>query len=231
MSELAVAAGTAVWLGILTSLSPCPLASNLAAISYVGRDVGSPRRVLLAGVLYSLGRALSYVAVAFVVVASLLALPAVSQFLQREMNRVLGPLLVLAGLFLLGWLRLPGGAAPAPAAWSERAARGGPWGALGLGALFALSFCPVSAGLFFGSLLPLAVATHSRLLVPAAYGLGTGLPVVLAAALLAGGSGALARAFHALDRAQRIALRATGAVFILAGLYLIWTHYLAELFA
>lgn len=229
MSELAVAAAGALWLGVLTSLSPCPLASNIAAVSYIGREVGAPGRVILAGALYSLGRAATYVGVAFVVVTSLWSLPAVSQFLQREMNRVLGPLLIVAGLFILGWLRIPGLALAPPDAWARRAGRSGMPGAAGLGVLFALSFCPVSAGLFFGSLLPLAVAADSRFFVPAAYGLGTGLPVVVAAALLATGTGTIGRAFHALDRFQLVARRVTGAVFALAGLYLVWTHYLPEI--
>ena len=224
MTESLLAAGSALWLGILTSISPCPLASNIAAVSYVGRRVGTPRRVLLAGIAYSLGRALTYVIVAAVVVASLLSIPSVSFFLQQRMNQVLGPLLIVAGLVMLGWLRLPWSMSRGVGALEQRLASGGVLGAGGLGILFALSFCPVSAGLFFGGLLPLATGAGSRFVLPAIYGIGTGLPVLAVAGLLALGLGGISRAFNALTRFERVATRVTGGVFVLAGIYLILTH-------
>jgi len=95
---------------------------------------------------------------------------------------------------------------------------------LGLGVIFALSFCPVSAGLFFGALLPLATTTQSRVVLPAIFGLGTGLPVIALAALLAFGAGGIGRAFDVLTRFERVAMRGTGGVFVLAGIYLVLTH-------
>ena len=224
MIEVLAAMVPALWLGILTSISPCPLASNIAAVSYIGRRVGAPHRVILAGVAYSAGRALTYVAVAAVVVTSLLSVPSVSFFLQQRMNQVLGPLLIVAGLLMLGWLRLPGFGGHAIGALEQRLAGAGIPGAAGLGVVFALSFCPVSAGIFFGGLLPLATGSGSRLLLPAIYGLGTGLPVVALAAMLALGIGGIGRAFHALTRFERAATRLTGGVFVLAGVYIILTH-------
>lgn len=224
MTEDVAALGTALWLGILTSISPCPLASNIAAVSYVGRRVGAPSRVLLAGLAYSAGRALSYVLVAAVVVTSLLSVPSVSFFLQQRMNQVLGPALIVAGVLMLGVLPARWFAGRATGAIERRLAGAGVPGAAGLGALFALSFCPVSAGLFFGGLLPLATGTGSRLLLPAIYGLGTGLPVVVLAALLALGIGGMGRAFDALARFERAARTITAVVFVLAGAWLTLTH-------
>jgi len=224
MTEVLAGIGSALWLGILTSISPCPLASNIAAVSYVGRRVGAPSRVLLAGVAYSLGRALTYVVVAAVVVTSLLSVPGVSFFLQRRMNQVLGPVLIVAGLLMLGWVRLPGFSGRQAGALAQRLAGAGIPGAAGLGALFALSFCPVSAGLFFGGLLPLATTGQSRLLLPAVYGIGTGLPVVAVATVLAFSAGGVGRAFDVLTRFERVAMRATGTVFVLTGTYLVLTH-------
>lgn len=226
MSEWLAAAASALWLGILTSISPCPLASNVAAVSAIARHVDSPGRVWASGALYSLGRAATYVAVGFIVVSSVLSAPAVSMFLQREMNRVLGPLLIVVGLFLVLRLRLPGIPVFAGHDWLARTGRKGPWGAALLGVVFALSFCPVSAGLFFGSLLPLAVASRSPFLLPLLYGIGTGLPVVAAAIFLAGGTRALARGFEAMTRVERLARPVSGAVFILAGVYLTATHWM-----
>jgi cytochrome c biogenesis protein CcdA len=224
MMDLIAGAASALWLGILTSISPCPLASNVAAVSYVGRDAGNPGRVLLAGLAYSIGRSLTYVVVGALVVASLLSVPSVSFFLQQRMNQVLGPLLVLIGIGILGWipLRLPaigfGDGLP------EKVARRGMLGAAGLGVLFALSFCPVSAGLFFGGLIPLAASANSRVMLPAVYGLGTGLPVVVFAVLIAVGARSVARAFHALQGFERVARIVTGIIFIGAGVYTMFAH-------
>jgi len=224
MSESLLAAGSALWLGILTSISPCPLASNLAAVSYVGHRVGAPHRVILAGVAYSLGRALTYVLVAAAVVTSLLSVPSISFFLQQRMNQVLGPVLMMAGLVMLGWLRLPWFHGRGAGALEQRLVGAGVPGAAGLGVIFALSFCPVSAGLFFGGLLPLASGSGSRFVLPAIYGVGTGLPVIALAALLALGAGGIGRALDALTRFERVATRITGGVFVLAGIYLVLTH-------
>lgn len=224
MNGLLGAGATALWLGILTSISPCPLASNVAALSWLARGAAAPRRVLAAGIAYSLGRAVSYVVVAGLVVASLLSVPGVSFFLQRQMNQLLGPLLVVIGAGLMGWLpiRLNG------PAWSDalraRVAGAGWIGAGLLGMLLALSFCPVSAGLFFGGLIPLATGSGSRLVLPALYGIGTGLPVVVAAVVLSSGLQQAGGIFNAMARVERVARPASGVIFLLAGLYLTAVH-------
>ena len=107
METLFLVAGTALWLGLLTSISPCPLATNIAAISYVGKQVDRPAQVLFAGLLYTLGRTVSYVLVAVIVVESLLSMSAVSMFLQQNLNKALGPLLLLVGLLLLDVIPWP----------------------------------------------------------------------------------------------------------------------------
>lgn len=226
MTEVIASLASALWLGILTSISPCPLASNIAAVSYVSRHAEDPRRVLLVGLAYSIGRAVTYVLVGWVVVASMLSIPSVSFFLQQRMNQVLGPLLILIGIGILGWipLRLP--STGFSDALRQRIAGRGVIGAGALGVLFALSFCPVSAGLFFGALIPLAISTHSRVVLPTVYGLGTGLPVVVFAVLIALGARGVATVFYALTGFERVARMVTGVVFIGAGGYLVITHLL-----
>ena len=110
LPEAVISAGSAVWLGLLTSISPCPLATNVAAISFLGRRVDSPRHVLGGGLLYTAGRTATYVTLGFVFVMGLLSMPETSQFLQRHMNRILGPVLIVAGALLLEVVRpvLPG---------------------------------------------------------------------------------------------------------------------------
>lgn len=218
--ELLIGAATAFWLGLLTSISPCPLATNIAAVSYVGRRIEVPGRVLAAGGLYTLGRALVYTAIGILLVTSLLSAPGISMFLQRSMNKILGPVLILAGAFLLEVFRPAGAKAGFGEGMQRRVDRMGAWGALLLGALFALSFCPVSAALFFGSLLPLALHHKSGVLLPAVYGIATGVPVLAFALLLATGARQVGKAFNALTAFERWARRITGGVFVLVGIYL-----------
>lgn len=220
MGAYIAACAAAFWLGILTSISPCPLATNIAAISFIGRRAEGVTRALLSGLSYSLGRALAYTALGAVVVLGLLSIPGVSNFLQRYMNKLLGPVLILVGMYLLGLLGFTLAASVGSEELKQKAAASGIWGAGLLGVLFALSLCPVSAALFFGSLIPLSVAQDSKVVLPMLYGIGTGLPVVAVASLLAGGESAIGKALDKLGAVQRWAQRATGAVFVLVGLYL-----------
>jgi cytochrome c biogenesis protein CcdA len=104
-----VAAATSLWLGILTSISPCPLASNIVAISYIGKGFGDARRVVMAGLLYTAGRVLTYAVLGALIAASLASIVGVSNALQRYMNQLLGPALIVAGMFLLELLKLRAG--------------------------------------------------------------------------------------------------------------------------
>lgn len=221
MTEALLASATAFWLGILTSISPCPLATNIAAISYVGRRLDNPRQVLLGGLLYTAGRALTYGVLGVLLVESLLNAPMLSMLLQKSLNKALGPLLILVGMFLLGLIALPAGSGGGLAArFKDRLGDRGLVGALLLGVLFALSFCPISAALFFGSLIPLAVAHESGILLPSVYGVGTGLPVMVMAVVVMLGARSLATMFNRLTAFERWARRITGVIFIGVGIYL-----------
>ena len=222
-------AATAVWLGILTSISPCPLATNLVAISFLSRDVGSPARVLWTGLLYTLGRTLTYAVLGSLLVGSVLSIPQVSLALQYWMNRLLGPILVLVGMFLLDLLRFNFSTSVMSNSLQDRAQSWGMWGAGLLGMIFALSFCPVSAALFFGSLIPLSLKAESQIALPALYGIGTGLPVALFAIGLAAGAQTISGALNKLGEIELWARRATGAVFIAVGFYYTCDH-IFELF-
>jgi len=224
MPEWALGAASAFWFGLLTSISPCPLATNITAMSFVGRRVGSPGKVLLAGVLYTVGRALTYMTLGALLVASLLSAPRLSLVLQRTMNKALGPILIVVGVLLLGVipLRLPSSGLSQRI--GERIAKWGPFGALLLGALFALTFCPVSAAFFFGSLLPLAVEQQSPVLLPALFGIGTAIPVLGFAVAIALGAKSLGKVFGKIAKIERWVRLATGVVFIGVGIYLMLVH-------
>ncbi len=219
MDSFAVSILSALWLGILTSISPCPLATNIAAMSYIGRRVDSPRQVFLSGLLYTAGRMVTYVVLGVLIVASLLSVSEVSLWLQKHMNQLLGPLLILVGMVLLGLIPLPVFGSTISEKVQRRAQSYGVWGAGLLGIVFALSFCPVSAALFFGSLIPLSVQSGSTVTLPSVYGIGTGLPVFLFAVLIAFGARTVGWAFDRLALVERWTRRITGTVFVLLGIY------------
>jgi len=219
MDGYLVALGSAVWLGILTSISPCPLATNIAAISFIGKRLDRPATVLLSGLMYTAGRMLTYMILGVLVVASVLSIPDIAMFLQKNMNKILGPILIIAGVFLLGLfnLQLPGFSASEKV--TGKVEKWGIWGAGALGFMFALSFCPVSAALFFGSLIPLAVDYQSSVMMPTVYGIGTAIPVVVFAVLIALGAKWVGTAFNKISIIEKWARRMTAIVFILIGVY------------
>ncbi len=217
--ELFIAFGSALWLGILTSISPCPLATNIAAVSFLSRKIAHPLMVFLSGFAYTLGRMVAYAALGWVIINSLLSVPEVAQFLQKYMVKALGPLLVITGLFLLEiiTLKLPGVALSHK--HHSKLVESGALGAFVLGLIFALAFCPVSAALFFGSLIPLALNSRTGALMPFIYGIGTGLPVLIFAVAIALGVTSMSHWFHKITKLEYYIRRITGMIFILVGLY------------
>jgi len=220
MNTLLLATGSSLWLGILTSISPCPLATNIAAISYVGRSVDRTALVLASSVFYTFGRIVAYAALGAIIVASLLSAPGLSVWLQKYLNLFLGPFLVLAGMVVLGLVELP---AMSGVGMNRLQVHVEKWGLAGsglLGLLFALSFCPVSAALFFGSLIPLAIANESSVLLPAVYGVGTGIPVVVFAVMLVFGKKSLGKFFGKVTGAEKWLRTITGVSVLLVGIYI-----------
>ena len=219
MNDFLIASISALWLGILTSISPCPLATNIAAISFVGRKVDKPGYVLCTGLLYTIGRTITYIALGIILVSSLLSMPVVSHWLQKYMHKLLGPVLILVAMMLLDMLRFTPKGSTLGQWCQQRAEKFGLAGALFLGFIFALSFCPVSAALFFGSLIPLSVKHSSGIVLPLIYGIGTALPVFIFGLLVAFSAGAMAKAFHRVRQFELWARRITGIVFLLIGIY------------
>ena len=219
MESIFLAVGSALWLGILTSISPCPLATNIAAISYIGKRVDSPGKVVLSGIMYTIGRMLTYLGLGIIIIAGALSIPKLSFFLQENLNRFLGPILVVTGLFLLGVFRLTFSGGGLVMKMQNRVERYGIWGAGLLGIIFALSFCPVSAALFFGSLIPLSIKHNSGFLLPSIYGIGTALPVIAFAFILGFGTHFLSQTFNKITRFEIWARRITGVIFIFVGIY------------
>ena len=215
---------SALWLGILTSISPCPLATNIAAISFLSKKIAHPRLVFLSGLAYTVGRMASYAILVFLIINSLLSVPAVANFLQKYLNKAFGPILIVTGLFLLDVLKfnLPG--LSLSQKHQNKLAESGIGGAFVLGAFFALVFCPVSAALFFGSLIPLALEHKAGVVLPFIYGIGTGLPVLGFAIAIALGMKSLSHWFAKITALEIYMRKITGAIFILVGIYYLFVY-------
>lgn len=229
MSEWLLMLGSALWFGVLTSISPCPFATNVAAVSYLGKQVSRPSQSMMMGMWYSLGRMASYVLLASLLLFSALSAPKLSNFLQSQMNLFLGPVLLLVGLLLLGVINLPLPNVGLSDTLKQKLVAKGQLGAFALGALFALSFCPTSAALFFASLLPLVMQQDSALILPAVYGFGTALPVFVIAVMLAAGTLQVSKLFAQIGRFELWARRLSGVIFVAAGLYYLWFYLVPTL--
>lgn len=216
-----VPAVTALLLGLLTAVSPCPLATNIAAMGYLAREVDNRRRIFINGLLYTLGRIIAYTALG---AAAILLLRrsgstfALQQLLGGWAEPLVGALLLLAGLFMLfgDRLRLPG---LGFTRGGERLKGRGGTGALLLGALFALAFCPTSGVLYFGMLIPMAAAETGGYLLPALFALATGIPVVAAAWLLAFGAAGIGRFYNRMQSIRKWLNRVVALLFIATGIY------------
>jgi len=210
---------SAIWFGILTSISPCPLATNIIATTYIGKQIKNTYGTLIAGLFYTIGRAFAYVVISSIIVFSLLSVPEISFFLQENMNKILGPLLIIAGLFVLKILSFSFGGFSFSENFQKSLGAGSIVGACILGFIFALSFCPISAALFFGSIIPLSLKYESRLVLPSLYGVGTALPVLLFSLIISYSSRFAGNFFNKLTAVELWLRRITGLLFLIIGTY------------
>ena len=213
---------SALLLGLITAISPCPLATNIAAIGYVSRRVTERRYAVITGALYTLGRMFSYSIIGILIIVAGLEIPGLAAFLQDFGEQVLGPLLIVVGVIMLSInrisLSLGGGRL---SAIGEKVADWGMIGGFLLGALFALAFCPYSAALFFGVLIPLSLKSAGGVALPAVYAIGTGLPVLVFGVLISAGVARVSSWLNAVSRVEKIIRVAVSIIFIGVGIYLV----------
>lgn len=212
---------TAFLLGLLTAISPCPLATNIAAIGYIGRDIENRRRIFLNGVFYTVGRIIAYTVLGIVLI-SILKEGASVFGIQKAIGKwgelLIGPMLLLIGLFMLigHRLNLPrfgfGGN-------GECLARKGGWGALPLGVLFAMAFCPTSGVFYFGMLIPMAVTASAGWLLPVLFAVATALPVLAVAWILAFSVKKVGEIYGRIRTLQKWLNIIVGIIFIAVGIY------------
>lgn len=219
---------TAFILGLLTAVSPCPLATNIAAIGYIGKDIENRRRIFRNGLLYTLGRIIAYTVLGIILILILKAgssLFGIQKFIGKYGELVLGPALVLIGLFMLFGNRLPllsfgfkGN--------GEKLARKGGWGALLLGMLFAMAFCPTSGVFYFGMLIPMAATVTAGWLLPVVFAVATALPVLITAWILAFSVQRIGSFYGKMQTVQKWLNLTVGSIFVTIGIYYCVTIYL-----
>lgn len=215
---------TAFILGLMTAISPCPLATNITAIGFISKDIESQHKVFINGLVYTLGRAISYTAIGLVFFfgASQFAL---AGFFQEWGEKILGPLLILIGLFMLGVLKLKIPGLGSLTEKMENKSKSGFWGVLLLGIVFALAFCPYSGVLYFGMLMPMTISSVSGLYLPVIFAIATGIPVIIFAWLIAFSVGSIGHVYNKLKSFELWFRRIVAVLFIGVGAYYIITIY------
>jgi sulfite exporter TauE/SafE len=211
---------TALILGLMTAISPCPLATNITAVGFISKDIQNRNRVFVNGLVYTAGRALSYTILALILFYGADQFK-LSGFFQRYGEKIIGPLLVFIGLFMLGVLKIN---FPAFSSMTERFSRkgiGGYWDVLLLGILFALAFCPYSGVLYFGMLIPLTISSNEGILLPFIFAVATGIPVIIFAWLIAYTVAGVGNVYNKVKAFEIWFRRMIALVFIGIGIYYI----------
>jgi cytochrome c biogenesis protein CcdA len=214
------AALTAFILGLMTAISPCPLATNISAIGFISRDIENRRRVFIKGLVYTLGRAISYTGLGVILFFGASKMH-VTMLFQGWGEKLLGPLLIIVGLLMLDFIRIkfPGfsGLTEKMGDHSKRSY----WGTLLLGMVFAMAFCPYSGVLYFAMLIPMTITSVSGLYLPVVFAIATGLPVIIFAWLLAYAVGNVGKLYKRIKTFELWFRRIVAVVFILVGIYYI----------
>ncbi len=217
-SNIAIVA--AFFIGLMTAISPCPLATNITAIAYTSKRIDNSKHTLLVGLLYTLGRMLTYVLLASLIVWFGINTQMISLFLQRYGEKVLGPLLIFVGLVMLDILKINFLKESRKLNnLKEKLANKGFLGSFLLGVIFALAFCPFSAVLFFGMLIPLALKVGDGFLIPSVFAFATGLPVIIFSFVLVYSISKLSTIMNKIQTFEKWTRRIVSLIFIVTGIY------------
>lgn len=218
---------TAFLLGLLTAISPCPLATNIAAVGFIGRNIENRKRVFINGLLYTLGRVLSYTLLGVVLIIILRegsSMFGIQKTIGTWGELLIGPMLLIIGLFML-WgdrLNLPKFGFNGNA---EGLARKGGAGALLIGGLFALAFCPTSGVFYFGMLIPMSATATAGYLLPTVFAIATAIPVLIVAWILAFSVQQMSSFYGRIKTVQKWLNVIVGILFIVIGIYYCFVMY------
>ncbi len=216
---------SAILLGLMTAISPCPLATNITAVGFISKDIENRNRVFFNGLFYTLGRAISYTGLAFIFYLGADQFE-LSGVFQKYGEKIIGPLLILIGLFMLDFLKVRFPGLSKITSRMESKKRWGYWDATLLGMLFALAFCPYSGVLYFGMLIPLSIGSVSGLLLPVLFAIATGIPVVIFAWVFAYAVSGIGGLYNKVKLFEIWFRRVVSILFILIGVYTIYHQFL-----
>ena len=212
---------TAFLLGLMTAISPCPLATNITATAYLSKDIGNKRRMLFNGVFYTLGRMFTYTALGLIFYFGASQFQ-IAKLLQGVGGMWLGIALVVIGVLMLDVIKLGGfSTSKLTEKLGRKEGKKTYLDAFLLGLLFALAFCPYSGVLYFGGLIPMTIASPSGLLLPPVFAIATGLPVIIIAWIVAYSVGNVGKFFNKMNVFQKWFKRIIATVFIVVGVYYI----------
>lgn len=209
---------SALVLGLMTAISPCPLATNITAVGFVSKDIENRNRVFVNGLIYTLGRAITYTSIALIIYLGADQFK-FSGFLQQYGEKFLGPLLIIIGVFMLGIIKINFPGLGKLSSGLENKKSWNYWDTLLLGIVFALAFCPYSGVLYFGMLVPLTVASASGLYLPLIFAVATGIPVIIFAWLLAYTVAGVGKVYQKIKTIEIWFRRIIAVLFILVGIY------------
>ena len=210
---------SAFLLGLMTAISPCPLATNITATAYISKNISSKRKVFLSGVLYSLGRAFSYTFIGLILYFGASKFH-VARFFNQYGEKFLGPLLIILGLIMLNIITFKFfSKINFQDKFTEAFKDKGLLGSFLIGLIFALAFCPYSGALFFGMLIPMTLSSADGLYLPVVFAIGTGLPVILFTYLLAFTASKVGVFYNRISKIEKVMRIIAGVVFIITGLY------------
>lgn len=209
---------SALVLGLMTAISPCPMATNITAVGFISKDIENRNRVFINGLLYTLGRAISYTALALIIYFGADQFK-FSGFFQLYGEKILGPLLILIGLFMLDVIKIKFPGLSGLTSNMENKTRWGYLDAILLGMVFALAFCPYSGVLYFGMLVPMTVASASGLYLPMVFALATGIPVIVFAWILAFSVSSIGGVYNKMKNFEIWFRRVIAILFIVVGIY------------
>jgi cytochrome c biogenesis protein CcdA len=210
----------AFFIGLMTAISPCPLATNITAIAYISKKIDNGKKTLLTGFIYTLGRMFTYVVLATLIVYIGVNVQAISLFLQKYGEKIIGPLLIFIGLVMLNIIKFPSlKSGERMNKIKEKLSEKGYLGSFLLGVVFALAFCPFSAVLFFGMLIPLALKYSDAFLIPSIFSLATGLPVIIFAFILTFSVAKIGKVMNKVQTFEKYARYVIAAIFVVVGIY------------
>jgi cytochrome c biogenesis protein CcdA len=214
---------TSLLIGILISISPCPLATNITAIAYISKDIKNSKTVLLNGLYYTFGRAFSYTFLSIIIYFGISTFN-VSTFFKNFSDSLLGPVLILIGLFMFDIINPPAGGPKFIAGnfvnkFQKYLSTKGYLGSFLLGILFAIGFCPYSAIMFFAVIIPLILKSREGILLAPFFALGTSLPVILFSFIIAFSANKIGHTFNKIKKFEYILRKLVAAIFICIGVY------------